>query len=152
VFLPHNLFRFPSSIACLVVRPEHLKHTKWSCFVESAPFYLGFSLVLPYKPSFLSIAEVQTRWLGSDLVCTSGDWSHGRCHEYLAKLEVRPNDRWRYQLFCKISKGPMNLGVSFPLWPNWTLPLRGDTFRNTWSPMLNSKDFLRLSTKLFCRL
>ena len=54
--------------------------------------------------------------------------------------------------FCRIAKDPTNLGLSFLFWPNLMLLLSGETFRNTWSPTLNSKGLLLISAWPFCIL
>ena len=42
----------------------------------------------------------------------------------------------------RISKGPTNLGLSLPLFPNLVSPFHGDTFNSTWSPTWKFTSFL----------
>jgi len=69
-------------------------------------------------------------WNTSCMPCTEG----GRANQYA----TRP-------IVSRISKGPTNLGLSFPFWPNLMLPLSEETFRNIWSPTLNYKCLLLIS-------
>ena len=70
---------------------------------------------------------------------------------YLANFGGSANRYATGLILSKTSYEPMNLGLSFPFFPNLSIFLHGDTFKNTLSPTSYSLCFLFKSAYDFCR-
>lgn len=83
------------------------------------------------------------QWLGSGMYLRSIDtW---KILWIIDKSEVKASRYATSTTRSKILNGPTYLGLSFPFFPKWSIPLIDDNFINTLSPFSNYRSFLRES-------
>ena len=147
---PHFQFWFPSCFLHTVMLPKHL--------------YQRDLLV----PQLLYFTIRNNFWLSSKVKssCTCTSCTDNMCDS--SSQYFRSTDTWntscnlansggstnRYvtsPILSKTSYGPLNLGLSYPFFPNLSTFLNGDTFRNTLSRTSYSISFLFKSAYDFCR-
>lgn len=115
--------------------------------LRSIIFNVWFSNMV-WLYSLISLKSVM--WLGSRAYF----WSWETWNTLCLWLNDGSSSKWypTSPTLSKISKGPIYLGLNFPLFSNRMIPWVGDTFSKTWSPTSNSSGRCQMLAYDFCRL
>ena len=144
IILAHLLLELPRSFSLWLISPENLD-------ILDSSLLITRSEESNMRTGLHSTVRFGSTTIGSKSILCSGSLKYFLSIDTWKTLCTPFNDSGNYKRKAKlptramITNRPIYHGLSFPVVPNLTTPLVGDTLRSTWSPTTNSRSRLLTS-------